>query len=1662
MCRVGEAANPGPRSKAEFCLGVCNPSGLANKATIFKEFLAYADTWFIAETHLTERSLHRFRPELRFAGAPYRHCIGGHPVAARNHSHLSGQWSGVAVMSKYPTRALPHIWSDHLHRSSRIQVSATLIQNLWITCGTFYGETHGPGHPDYLRNNEMLLGALIDQVCHQSVGPRLIAGDFNMEFGDVPSFNRLHEAGFRDLQTVANDLWGQPVARTCKHATRKDFCFLSPELVGMLQKVTVDETIWPDHAVLVGHFSADLRACDRWVWNVPAAFPWPAHLDMQHVVWPECSDPAAQYHAIWSTVESAATAAISDPVCPKVLGRGRPIKLKRVKQHFHAPLHSSRSGELEPKYHGPSVQHAYWFRQLRRLQAYKRFAQSPKWSSDHDHALASWGAIRRAQGFAPSFFDWWMDCKFRVGHAPARLPEFPPPADVAQEIFESVVLAVRDLENQLRSHCKRYAQMRRANDANVIFQDIKPASPETVNLLMQPCQAVVQAIDIETGEVTLSDVVPWVLDQPVWCRNTSADILHAEDRWIWLSDVTHLRVGDMVTQVRCKGLLEDLRSAFRDAWIPRWHRHKDVPASQWQDIIAFTRRVLPHVQCRYTPLDVPAFRSEVHMRRKRNAKGMDGVSACDLRALPDEAVTQLCKILEKAETDGVWPTQLVAGRVASLAKIEQPRHPLDFRPITVLSLVYRIWGSFHCKRALKDIDHCLPQQLFGNRVGSSALQVWTYMGWLIEDAYMQQVPLSGLQADVQKAFNHVPRLVMMEACSTLGIPTKVLVGWAAALSQLERYFVVRDSLTLPVDSCTGVPEGDALSCLGMMALDCLFHRWHLECERPIQAISYVDDWQLVVTSPAFVQTAMARLESFCSHLDLLLDKKKTFAWSLTGEGRTLLKQQGFRIEHGGRMLGAHTQFTLQHTNSTLTQRFEKMPALWDRLRASHSPYALKVRAIRTAAWPNALHGVLSVSLGAQHIAHLRSGAMKGIQAEGSGVNPWLHLGWIEDAMTDPGFWSIVTSLRQARESGEPDLVCSLLGALANGFVDGPSNGLTSTLLGRIQQLGWHVLANGTLQDAFGAFNLFEAPLHDIQSRAEWAWKHVVSQQVSARHGMSQMHLSDIPSTRAWLRMLPNPDQALFRKVLNGAFFTEDHKAKWDDAISTECPFCQCTDGRFHRWWICEHFASIRAQVRPDVLRLGPVLPESLSCFGWSLLPSTWHAWQTHLAQIPEPAIVPAHDVLSTLEGFGNSCPTDSVPCPSAGFVPYRCDPAGFLDLFTDGSCWFPKDATLRFSAYAVIVADTSRQVRQTLCSGPLPGVFQSAMRAELFACREALRWARHSGVSIRLWVDCMSVVRKFQRIQHASVPPGRNTRHSDLWRDVFYLLPDADAPQVIITKVAAHTDESAPTTELESWCRANNAYADKKARLSNQLRPQEFWTLFERHKQATQANWDLSRQVQWLQLRISRAAVQAERFMDEMEAGTTAQPVRQPAVDPGPWVPLPVFEAMQPCVVAKYGARLPGLLQRWFWTHLEGTARRPEWISLYQLYIDFMWFCGEGGPISDKNKWYDPASSPEVLVVPYHFKRRCAMWITMFKDVMKHSGVECHFRFTRPQSLMLSLHAGCCWVPWPPERLSVVDRWIEKHFGKPATRNGETVNRLPAAWGPKEVCQVGQSSTDSR
>ena len=475
LFRVGEAQHPGP--SCEWSLGTFNSSGIAHRADVISALPG--DFWGVAETHLSPISAKQFVRGLQCSKSHYKYLVQGHPCPLRTRSSHAGDFTGVAALSQWPCRALPHSFPEGLFETSRIQVVGACIHQMWITIGTIYGVPKSSHHKHPRFQTDVLLEALVDRVGAQTAGPRVVMGDFNWEPHELSQVRRLQDMGFVELQDLAAAWWDAPIKPTGRGSTRIDAVYVSRELACLLKQVVVDHTQWPDHAMVYGRFAAPSPVLETFHWKSPKQCHWPEQWTPN--VSPDFTQGASVAYAdFWNRLEQQASAhdvAQGKPTwSPSVTGRGQTFEAVRT-QASPCPIRKGRNGEISPRFFGPSFRFAQQFKQVRRLQAYVHLCR--KAPTDSCGQLAElWSSIRRSTGFPGGFCVWFASLHNAESPFPGLVPLVPPTVEHASFIFSVVQDEVRRVEKNLLSQRVHDAKKRREHDLHYVFKDCEREQPQ--------------------------------------------------------------------------------------------------------------------------------------------------------------------------------------------------------------------------------------------------------------------------------------------------------------------------------------------------------------------------------------------------------------------------------------------------------------------------------------------------------------------------------------------------------------------------------------------------------------------------------------------------------------------------------------------------------------------------------------------------------------------------------------------------------------------------------------------------------------------------------------------------------------------------------------------------------------------------------------------------------------------------------------------------------------------------------------------------------------------------------------------------------------------------------------------------------------------------------
>ncbi len=246
--------------------------------------------------------------------------------------------------------------------------------------------------------------------------------------------------------------------------------------------------------------------------------------------------------------------------------------------------------------------------------------------------------------------------------------------------------------------------------------------------------------------------------------------------------------------------------------------------------------------------------------------------------------------------------------------------------------------------------------------------------------------------------------------------------------------------------------------------------------------------------------------------------------------RVALRADGLQVRLAERDLGAHVVYSRQIRNRTIIDRISALSDFWEKLRCARGTLPQKLRAVRTAAWPRALHGVGAVLVGKKHWQALRSCYMKALKFAKPGANPMVQM-LFDGFVSDPQLYAIWTSLLDFRAIGSSDLQIASLDEVGVQGLGIARASISEVFSHRVHQLGWQVCSGGVIQDHLGSFNLHECNIGELKLRVSWAWHQVVAVNVSCRLDFPGFEHANIAATQRGVAQFPVVDQAALRAVL---------------------------------------------------------------------------------------------------------------------------------------------------------------------------------------------------------------------------------------------------------------------------------------------------------------------------------------------------------------------------------------------------------------------------------------------------------------------------------------------------------------------------------------------------
>ena len=1260
-------------------------------------------------------------------------------------------------------------------------------------------------YPHHAQATNTLLCRLLGMVAQSSI-PCFFAGDFNCQLDDLSWWQVLQSKGWSCAAQLQSQRDGKPIQPTWNSQSHIDFLLIPPQMLPFFQSYHNNPDTVSDHSQITATFSVpgpcplrqgwktcrDSRSIVQaggWLLEDYSGLEW--HSFTQAVSSRDIDKAYSVFCANFETmVGNAHKRSSDDTPARQFMGRAHP---KIVSQPLHAPVvPKARNGDYQPDHDDAPICLRQRIRQARRVKtAIAQMRNLLRLDDTERRRLASealmqtWVSVLRSTGFPEGFQT------FSVKVLGLILPSWLQPTDLPllNLLDDQMMTHLSSWKSRLSIKKQHLYTNFMASDwskgGRIHFNTIRPPPKPEIALLELP-------FPFDVTRRKHSKKGPYVLhthEQPpegisyIQFGDQRRSILKVEGRNLFLDAPLSASAADItVVGLRPTGSLQEIHDMAVTYWKRFWCSDDTTDLDKVREVMEDFAPI-PPFDASITLLEL---KNALGKTKLDKARGPDSWSPWELKNLPDPFLIALASLLNAFTETGRWPAPIVQATVSMLSKIDGAFQVEQTRPITILSLVYRVWSRIYAAKFIKHVQGFLPDAIQGNRPGASSKWVSAHIQFQIESALAFEEGFHLVSLDLTKAYNLLSRIWIRECSSKFGVPPALSEAYLSFLNLLQRRFKVHGSLSEPVQSHVGVPEGCAYAVYNMLQLN-WYTLIHVERQQATQSsvvfINYVDNWLFHSIQSHALEQSIRDVHSLAIWSNFRISGSKTWASSTCPGTRKSMNSWVFNGNNPHVCLfklelGSLLKFTRRLSSQDLSNRWSDGIQRIGRLVFTSWGTTRKVAVIRRGVFPQVFSGC--------ELAHLSLSVLKKFRSK---LNVAVH----GPRTTSSHF---LAPLFTDQEDYEPFLYvfrCRLttlramlftfgyreLAKLWDHYASIDLNAHPTKILGPLgffiwgcQVLGWTSSQTLSFRTQEGSvLHLLETPESFWRLAAAQSWVNYCVKHARMKPELRPVHIP-------WLSFKSVASQKGFKEcplavkcrtlgVLSGSALATIHNLE-----ASKCEFCdQPEAGQMHLVLRCAKVQPLRDDPRFQSLR-------DASTF-------------TRCTGIPE-SVVPLQ--------------RGSVVAPRFRFVNNQ----ERVYICTDGSANPSAMPNVRLSSWAFVVSHSPLGKFHPWASGVTPGSWHTIARAETFAVLAALECFR----SVHIICDNKGVVSRLRFLLSNPFLPlkWRGHPNSDLWNSIAHLIISRPDGLIQVTKVKSH----APAIELQDpwvkWISLGNDHADTLAK----------------------------------------------------------------------------------------------------------------------------------------------------------------------------------------------------------------------------------------------------------
>lgn len=270
--------------------------------------------------------------------------------------------------------------------------------------------------------------------------------------------------------------------------------------------------------------------------------------------------------------------------------------------------------------------------------------------------------------------------------------------------------------------------------------------------------------------------------------------------------------NNMITQIEQDGVLFSDHSTKANAFFDFFKELMGTSPNPMPDIHWSNLYPQQHnLQELGVPITVQEIQEAILKWPNNKSAGPDGFSGEFYKHFLKLLIPDIFQVLNHVVTTGGELRPLNTSYIVLLPKTESPTKPNDFRPISLLHGIQKIFSKILANRLRDHIHYLLLDVQTGFQKGRQMVESYIYAQQVLHHCRVSKTPVALFKLDIRKAFDTINWEFILQTMRQLGFPINWINWIEHAVLQGSSQVIINGLLGKRIVLKRGVRQGDPLS-----------------------------------------------------------------------------------------------------------------------------------------------------------------------------------------------------------------------------------------------------------------------------------------------------------------------------------------------------------------------------------------------------------------------------------------------------------------------------------------------------------------------------------------------------------------------------------------------------------------------------------------------------------------------------------------------------------------------------------------------------------------------------------------------------------------------------------------------------------------------------------